>query len=52
MFNGETCPNNEENLKKYTKKSRFEQQKAFLIAFVLYCAPVAFAILKRKFLEN
>ncbi|KAG4300539.1 hypothetical protein PCK1_003202 [Pneumocystis canis] len=52
MFNGETRSNNEENFKKYTKKSRFEQQKAFLIAFVLYCAPVALAVLKQRMIHS
>ncbi|KAG4304699.1 hypothetical protein PORY_001752 [Pneumocystis oryctolagi] len=58
MFNGASCPTDEESLKKYIKKSRFEQQKALLIAFFVSFfkkikrTPVALAIFKRKFLEN
>ncbi|EMR09752.1 hypothetical protein PNEG_01937 [Pneumocystis murina B123] len=51
MFNEAICSRNEE-FKKHIKKSRNEQQKAFLIAILLYCAPVIIALVKRKFVNN
>ncbi|KTW28099.1 hypothetical protein T552_01960 [Pneumocystis carinii B80] len=51
MLNDAICSRNEE-FKKHIKKSRNEQQKALLIAFLLYCAPVIVALVKRKLVNS